>query len=89
MWTLDDAAPLPLWRRDPEEPAVVMAFSTRRGGISAPPYDTLNLGRSTADPTAAVDENRRRVLLEYSPEAFARSIEAIFGRGTSPAAINR
>jgi hypothetical protein len=39
-----------------------MAFSTRRGGVSQPPYDALNLGRSTSDRREAVEQNRRRLL---------------------------
>jgi YfiH family protein len=33
-------------------------FTTRRGGVSAGPYASLNLGRLTADDSANVDENR-------------------------------
>lgn len=36
-------------------------FTTRRGGVSAPPYDMLNLGVLTDDPRAAVDANRERL----------------------------
>ncbi|MEJ7825503.1 MAG: polyphenol oxidase family protein [Solirubrobacteraceae bacterium] len=36
-------------------------FTTRRGGVSAAPYDTLNLGGLTADDHAAVDANRDRL----------------------------
>ncbi len=36
-------------------------FFTRRGGVSAEPFDTLNVGRYTADYEPAVDENRKRV----------------------------
>ncbi len=36
------------------------AFSTRKGGTSAPPYHSLNLGFSVGDDPAAVRENRRR-----------------------------
>jgi YfiH family protein len=36
-------------------------FSTRRGGVSAGPYESLNLGRLTADDGANVDENRERL----------------------------
>jgi YfiH family protein len=36
-----------------------VAFSTRRGGVSEAPFDTLNLGRLTADDPDRVDENRR------------------------------
>jgi hypothetical protein len=35
-------------------------FSTRAGGVSAPPYDALNLGGKWGDDPAAVAENRRR-----------------------------
>ncbi|MBI5711012.1 MAG: laccase domain-containing protein [Candidatus Eisenbacteria bacterium] len=62
MWTLDAGAGVPLWRPAAPDPAFVLAFSARRGGTSAPPFDTLNLGRSTADAAAAVAENRRRLL---------------------------
>jgi polyphenol oxidase len=42
-------------------PAGVRAFcSERAGGVSAPPYDTLNLGDHVGDDAAAVRENRRR-----------------------------
>jgi len=34
------------------------AFSTRLGGVSAPPYDSLNLGLTTADDPKAVRRNR-------------------------------
>lgn len=62
MWTLADRSPLPAWRLADEPSGVRVAFSTRRGGVSLPPYDTLNLGRSTADRPEAVAENRRRLL---------------------------
>lgn len=39
---------------------VLVAFCDRRGGVSAPPYDTLNLARRSADDPARVEENRRR-----------------------------
>jgi polyphenol oxidase len=39
----------------------VVAFSTRRGGVSTGPYASLNLGMLTADDPANVEENRRRL----------------------------
>lgn len=36
-------------------------FTTRRGGVSHPPYDSLNLGPWTDDDAAAVDRNRAAV----------------------------
>lgn len=38
------------------------AFTSRVGGVSAPPYDRLNLGGHVGDDPAAVSENRRRVV---------------------------
>lgn len=37
-------------------------FTDRRGGVSAPPFDSLNLARHVDDDPAAVAENHRRVL---------------------------
>lgn len=59
---LDPDAVLPTWRPKTDESDGVLAFSTRRGGVSLPPFDSLNLGRSTADDPDAVQENRRRFL---------------------------
>ena len=43
-------------------PARVRAVTTQRhGGVSAGPYDSLNLARHVGDRDAAVDENRRRL----------------------------
>ncbi|MCL2083663.1 MAG: polyphenol oxidase family protein [Oscillospiraceae bacterium] len=43
------------------------AFSTRAGGVSAPPRDTLNLGRADCDPRAA--ENFRRFTAAFGADA--------------------
>jgi polyphenol oxidase len=40
-------------------PGARAAFTTRVGGVSEAPFDSLNLGVLTADETAAVAENRR------------------------------
>ncbi len=43
-------------------PARVRAMTTTRsGGVSAPPYDSLNLGDHVGDDPVAVAENRRRL----------------------------
>jgi polyphenol oxidase len=62
MWTLDRALAVPVWRPAPSDPACVLAFTTRNGGVSEPPCDTLNLGLSCGDRPEAVLENRRRLL---------------------------
>lgn len=41
-------------------PSVMAGFSTRHGGVSGPPFDTLNLGRHVGDDPSCVEENRRR-----------------------------
>lgn len=51
---LDFLAPRPL-------PGAVRVFTTRTGGISEGPYESLNLTWSRGDDKAAVEENRTRV----------------------------
>ena len=53
---------------------VAHGFSPRRGGVSRPPWDTLNLGASVGDDPGAVRENRRRVAHAFGvdPERVAR-----------------
>jgi polyphenol oxidase len=52
---------------------VLVAFTGRRGGVSEPPYDTLNVAAKVGDDAVAVEENRRRVAaaLGYEPPALA------------------
>ncbi|WP_232798263.1 peptidoglycan editing factor PgeF [Salinibacter altiplanensis] len=40
-------------------------MSTRHGGVSGPPYDTLNLGRHVGDTASCVEENRRRFCASF------------------------
>ena len=62
MWTLDSDSGVLHWRWVEPDPGATLLFSTRLGGISAPPYDSMNLGLSTADSRDAVLENRRLLL---------------------------
>ena len=73
MWLLDQTTAIPHWRPGERRPGAVLLFSTRRGGVSQAPFDSLNLGRSTADDAAAVRENRERLLrlATLSPERLA------------------
>jgi purine-nucleoside/S-methyl-5'-thioadenosine phosphorylase / adenosine deaminase len=91
MWTMQPDVPLPLWRCDTR---ARLAFSTRRGGVSEPPFDTLNLGRSTLDRPDAVAENRRRILecLALNPNGLATAgqvhgaeVVEVTGAGHHPA----
>lgn len=54
-------------------PSAGAAFSTRLGGISDPPFESLNLGALTDDGVGAVVENRRRLAaaLGFAPEHIA------------------
>jgi len=45
----------------PAPAAVHAAFTLRSGGVSASPFDSLNVGAHVGDEAAAVAENRRRV----------------------------
>ena len=55
-----------------------VAFTDRHGGVSAPPYDTANLGLATGDDPSAVAENRRRAAHELGDTeqhwAWARQV---------------
>ena len=48
---------VPQW---PVNERIGALMSTRAGGVSAAPFDSLNFGRSVGDEAAAVAENRRR-----------------------------
>jgi len=45
-----------------------VVFSTRTGGVSEGPFDSLNLGRMTDDDPERVEENRLRLLREVGGE---------------------
>ena len=54
-------------------PGARVLFSTRRGGVSEGPYESLNLGILTDDGHDRVMENRRRMAAaaELDPAAVA------------------
>lgn len=78
---------LPLLRWDAPGPYAA-AFSTRIGGVSEAPFDTLNLGRLTADEPDRVEENRRRLAAEAGadPERlrFGRQVHGPIVRRAGP-----
>lgn len=56
------AAPHPDWLRpDWDAPHCEAFMTTRAGGVSRGPYESLNLGTAVHDEPALVDENRARV----------------------------
>ncbi|MDH5786346.1 MAG: peptidoglycan editing factor PgeF [Chromatiales bacterium] len=61
-------------------PSGVRAFTTtRRGGVSLPPYESLNLGDHVGDDPAAVSENRSRLCLELNLPAEPRWLSQVHG----------
>lgn len=67
---------VPEW---PAPPPVRAAVTLRAGGVSAPPFDTLNVGLHVGDSAAAVAENRRRVGEELRLPAEPGWIEQVHG----------
>lgn len=64
-------------------PGATAAFSTRIGGVSAPPYEQLNVAVLTGDEREAVRENRRRLA-----DAVARDPDGVvMGRQVHGAAL--
>lgn len=45
-----------------------VGFSTRRGGVSEGPFESLNLGRMTGDEPERVDENRGRLCAQVGAD---------------------
>jgi polyphenol oxidase len=85
---------MPEWQVDAR---IGVLMTTRAGGVSAAPFDSLNLGRSAGDDRAAVDENRRRFeaalgvptryLSQVHGTRVARLTHAVTAPGEADAAI--
>ena len=52
---------LPLWAPAAVLDGIEIRVSTREGGVSPSPYDSLNLADHVGDKAESVDENRRRL----------------------------
>ena len=63
-----------------EEPGYVVCFTTRAGGVSSPPYDSLNLTFGTGDDPSLVEENRRLACeaagVDHARLAFNRQVHS-------------
>ena len=82
------AVPLLHW----EEAASIgadVAVTTRHGGVSRPPYDTLNLGLHVGDQPAHVATNRRRAARAFGVDpatmVFARQVHGTVATLVGPA----
>ena len=62
-WRKQPIGDLPLYQAKTMAwlPRITQGFTTRKGGVSAGPYDSLNLGAHVGDDLAQVTANRRRV----------------------------
>jgi purine-nucleoside/S-methyl-5'-thioadenosine phosphorylase / adenosine deaminase len=60
-----------------ELPGAAVAFSTRVGGVSEPPFESLNLGILTEDENESVLENRRLLAaaIGFEPEAVLMGLQ--------------
>jgi YfiH family protein len=67
----DERRELPLLRSALIGAPFVHGFTTRAGGVSAPPFESLNLGGKWGDDPAAVSENRRRLERAVGGAVFA------------------
>lgn len=63
----------------PAPPGVRAAFSLRAGGVSRPPWDSLNLGSHVGDDPAAVAENRRRLAAALALPSEPLWLEQVHG----------
>jgi YfiH family protein len=61
---------------EPEPRSARVWFFTRRGGVSEPPYDSLNISALVGDDRDAVAENlsRIQVAMEGRPSAWVRQV---------------
>ncbi len=63
-----------------ELPGYIVAFTTRVGGVSEAPYDSLNLSRGTGDDPVQVEHNRRiaceAIGVPYERLAFNRQVHS-------------
>jgi polyphenol oxidase len=56
-----------------------LAFTDRSGGVSASPYDELNLAISGGDDDTAKAENRRRLLADFAPDDVLCDLHQVHG----------
>jgi YfiH family protein len=61
---------------EPEPEGAKVWFFTRRGGVSAPPFESLNVSRVTGDDEEAVSENLSRIAraMENRPRAWVKQV---------------
>jgi YfiH family protein len=71
----------------PAPPQVHACTTTRIGGVSLPPYDTLNLAIHVGDDPLAVAENRRRLREQLQLPSEPRWLNQVHGTCSTDAAL--
>jgi polyphenol oxidase len=61
VWSLGSAGEVVYVAPDPEPEGARVWFFTRKGGVSEPPFDSLNISLKVGDDSNAVAENRNRI----------------------------
>lgn len=76
---------LPLFRFDSlaAQPGLTHAISTRQGGVSPAPWDSLNLSHTRGDEVGRVDENHRRLCAALSVTAPLTNAYQVHGAHTA------
>ena len=85
-WRKQPIGDLPLYqaRAMAGLPRIVQGFTTRLGGVSAKPYDTLNLGAYVGDAREQVEANRQRVWTDLGfAETQIALAEQVHGDGVA------
>ena len=88
-----DGFELPLLVSDLIPPGFRHGFTTRGGGVSAAPFDSLNLGGKWGDAPGDVAENRRRFVAAAGAEAVYLATQvhgrdvAVVGAESTPASV--
>lgn len=81
-WRKQPIGDLPLYQAKTMAwlPRITQGFTTRHGGVSVAPYDSLNLGAHVGDDLAQVQANRRRVWHDLgTPESQVALAEQVHG----------
>jgi YfiH family protein len=73
VFTSSDGTTLPLVVSSTIGPEFRHGFTSRAGGVSQPPYDSLNLGWKWGDGAEHVDENHRRLAAVCGATLFRAS----------------
>lgn len=75
-WTLGSVRGVEVVVPEPEPEGARVWFFTRNGGVSEPPFDSLNISTKVPDDPAAVAENRARIqnVMDGRDSAWVRQV---------------